>query len=141
MRALIDECLPRQLQAWLEQHVQATTVAGLGWKSTKNGKLLRAANDAGFDVLLTADQNMFFQQNLDGIRIAVLVVPTNRKRLVQKCVAAVVQSLSEIQPGQKVVMDLGRNADAWQSMRLHAIEDGDHYTTHRFKPGSLPDSE
>jgi len=34
----------------------------------------------------------------------------------------------------KVVMDLGQDADAWQAMRLHVIEDGDHYTTHRFKP-------
>lgn len=63
-----------------------------------------------------------------------LVVPANRKRLVQKCVPAIAQSLSEIQPGQKVVMDLGRVDDAWQSMRLHAIDDGEHYITHRFKP-------
>lgn len=134
MRVLIDECLPRQLQGWFKQDVQATTVPGLDWGSIKNGNLLRAANDAGFDVLLTADKNMFFQQNLDGMRIAVLVVPANRKRLVHKCVAAIAQSLSEIQPGQKVVMDLGKDADAWQSMRLHAVEDGEHYTTHRFKP-------
>jgi len=133
MRVLIDECLPRQLQSWLEPHAQASTVLGVGWQSVKNGKLLRTANDAGFDVLLTADKNMFFQQNLQGMRIAVLVVPANRKRLVLNCVPALAQSLSEIQPGQKVVMDLGNDSDSWQSMRLHAVEGGEHHMTHRFK--------
>ena len=135
MQVLIDECLPRQLKEWISGFVTASTVQDNGWANLKNGVLLRAANDAGFDVLLTGE-NINYQQNLNGMRISVLVLPTNRKRLIQKCVSAIEQSLSKIQAQQKVVMDMGPETSAWASMRLHAVEDGNHFTTHHFKtPG------
>lgn len=136
MRILIDECLPKQLRYWLEQFdgYEISTVQEMGWANVKNGKLLRAANEAGFDVLLTADKNMHFQQNFDGLRISSVVVPTNRKRLVEKCVPALQQSLEQLQPGKKVVMILGDDASVWEYMQLDSIEDDTHYTTHKFKP-------
>ena len=90
MRILVDECLPRQLRHWLERlgAFEVSTVQDEGWANVKNGKLLRAANSAGFDVLLTADKNMHYQQNFDGLRISSVVVPPNRKRLVEKCIPA-----------------------------------------------------
>lgn len=136
MRILIDECLPRQLREWLERigtFFEVSTVQAQGWANVKNGKLLRAADEAGFDVLVTADKNMHYQQNFDGLKISSVVIPTNRKRLVEKCVPALCQSFEKLEPGQKVVMDLGQNEHAWESMRLHAIEPDTHHTTHKFK--------
>lgn len=133
MRVLIDECLPRQLKGWLAGVYDAVTVQEMGWANVKNGKLLRAANDAGFDVFVTADKNMYYQQNFDGLNLSAVVVPSNRKLLVQKSVSALLQSLCHVQPGQKVVMDLGSDTDAWESMQLHAIELEVQHTTHVFK--------
>jgi len=61
MRVLIDECLPKQLKAWLAGKHEAMTVQDMGWANLKNGKLLRIANEAAFDVFVTADKNMFYQ--------------------------------------------------------------------------------
>jgi hypothetical protein len=98
---------------------------------------LRAANEAGFDVFITADKNMYYQQNFSGLRISAVVVPSNRKLLVQKSIPALLQSLGHIQTGQKVVMDLGPDTDAWESLRLHAIELEARHTAHVFKsPGT-----
>jgi len=133
MRILIDECLPKQLKGWLAGKHDAVTVQELGWANIKNGKLLRSANEAGFEVFVTADKNMYYQQNFAGLQISAVVIPSNRKLLVQKSVLALLQSLEHIQPGQKVVMDLGLDADAWQSLRLHAIEQQKQHTTHIFK--------
>ncbi len=134
MRVLIDECLPRQLKGLLAGDHDAVTVQEMGWANVKNGKLLRAANDAGFDVFVTADKNMYYQQNFDGLNVSAVVVPSNRKLLVQKAVPALLQSLDNVQPGQKVVMDLGFDTHAWESMQLHAIELEAQHTTHVFKP-------
>lgn len=133
MRILIDECLPRQLKGWLAGKCDAVTVQEMGWTNVKNGKLLRLANEAEFDVFVTADKNMYYQQNFAGLQISAVVIPSNRKLLVQKSISAFLQSLEHIQPGQKVVMDLGLDADAWQSLRLHAIEQQEQHTTHIFK--------
>jgi predicted nuclease of predicted toxin-antitoxin system len=83
MRIPIDECLPQQLKGWLAGIHDAVTVHEMGWASVENGKLLRAANEAGFDVFVTADKNMYCQQNFDGLRISEVVIQSNRKLLVQ----------------------------------------------------------
>lgn len=80
---------------------------------------------------------MHYQQNFDGLRISSVVVPTNRKKLVEKCIPALQQSLEQVQPGQKVVMDLGADASVWHLMKIHAIERETHHTTHKFKAPDL----
>ncbi len=139
MRILVDECLPRQLRHWLERSgvFDVSTVQDEGWANIKNGKLLRAANDAGFDVLLTADKNMHYQQNFDGLHLSSIVVPTNRKKLVEKCIPAILQSLEQVHPGQKVVMDFGADASVWHLMKIHSIERKSHHTMHKFKNQTL----
>lgn len=134
MRILVDECLPRQLKAWIGSSHQAETVQECGWTNVKNGTLLRLADEAGFDVLVTADKNMYFQQNFEGRRVSAVVIPTNRKLLVQKCVPAFLQSLDHLRPGEKVVMDLGDDANAWETAKIHAITADEHHTTHIFRP-------
>ena len=79
MRILLDECLPQQLRRELEGH-EVTTVRSLGWASLKNGELLRRAGPA-FDVFLTVDANLEFQQNLQTLEIAVVVLHTVRNSM------------------------------------------------------------
>jgi hypothetical protein len=72
MRILLDESLPRRLRGELKGHSVAT-VEETGWSSLSNGALLKLA--AGrFDVFLTADQNLQFQQNLAALPISVIVL-------------------------------------------------------------------
>jgi hypothetical protein len=78
--------------------------------------LLSAANRA-FDVLVTADRNMHHQQNFAGLAISVLVFPTNRVRLVKAGVAALVQSLQRVRPGERAIMDMSGVAD-WSTAVL-----------------------
>lgn len=72
MRVLLDECLPRRLKRELVGH-DARTAPEMGWASKKNGELLALAA-ADFDVFLTSDRNLSYQQNLDAFDIAVIVL-------------------------------------------------------------------
>ena len=78
MRVLLDEQLPRQLAREVSGH-EVSTVQQCGWAGLKNGELLRCAADAGFEVFVTADRNLEFQQNLSRARLGVilLVAPSN----------------------------------------------------------------
>ena len=67
MRILLDEQLPRQLAPFLVGH-DVRTVQQESWAGLKNGALLTAAEDAGFEILLTGDQHLQFQQNLSKRR-------------------------------------------------------------------------
>lgn len=79
MRILLDESIPRRLGALLVGH-EATTVPKSGWAGIKNGKLLALAAPK-FDVFLTADRNVEFQQNLSALPIAILIVLAKSNRM------------------------------------------------------------
>ena len=79
MRVLLDESLPRPLGRLLVGHT-VRTVTQAGWTSFKNGELLRLAAN-GFDVLITADQNIEFQQNLETLPLAVVILVADSNRL------------------------------------------------------------
>jgi predicted nuclease of predicted toxin-antitoxin system len=79
MRVLLDECLPRKLKQDLAEH-DVRTAQEQGWAGLKNGALLQAA--AGqFDVLLTVDGNIAFQQNPRGLNIAIIAMVATSNRL------------------------------------------------------------
>jgi len=79
MRILLDESLPAELQAELPGH-EVRTVREMGWSGPKNGELLaRSANQ--FDVFLTADQNLQYQQNLLMLPVAVVVLAAKSNRI------------------------------------------------------------
>ena len=80
MRVLLDEQLPRQLALHLAGH-RARTVQQEGWAGVENGALLRRAEGAGFDIFLTGDQNLEYQQNLAGHRIGVVVLRARTNKL------------------------------------------------------------
>ncbi len=100
MRVLLDESLPRKLALELTGHV-AQTVQKHGWSGLKNGALLSKAS-AEFDVLLTGDQNLEFQQNTTALPIAVivLVAVNNRIETLRPLVPALLKALQSIRPGQ-----------------------------------------
>jgi predicted nuclease of predicted toxin-antitoxin system len=103
MRLLIDECIDERLRhRFPDHHCQTARYANLA--GLKNGRLLEAAEDAGFDVLITVDQNIPDQQNLTRRRIAVLILcgPTNRLRDLTLLVPAAIFALASIRPGDCV---------------------------------------
>jgi len=75
MRILLDECVPWPMHKILRGH-SCSTVQGQGWGGIKNGDLLQRA-EGEFDLFITSDQNIRYQQNLTGRRIAILELSTN----------------------------------------------------------------
>lgn len=73
MRILLDECLPARLRRELAGH-DAQTVQSLGWAGTKNGALLQQAAEAGFEVFLTADRNLEYQQPTATLPLAIVAL-------------------------------------------------------------------
>ena len=98
MRILLDESLPRPLGLVLIGH-DVSTVRDESWTSLTNGALLRQAA-ATFDVLLTADRNIEFQQNLATLPIAVviLVAESNRLESLEQLVPNVLEALKTLKP-------------------------------------------
>ncbi len=79
MNILLDECMPKRFARQLPQHT-VKTVAQMGWRSLKNGHLLTQAQTQ-FDVLITADQNVRHQQNMEKYDIAIIVLEVFRNSL------------------------------------------------------------
>src|SRR5229473_5209672 len=75
MRILLDECVPWPMHRLITNH-SCTSVQAQGWSGTRNGDLLQRA-EAEFDLFITSDQNIRYQQNLTGRRIAILELSTN----------------------------------------------------------------
>lgn len=103
MRVLLDEQLPRQLARELTGH-EVRTVRQQNWTGLKNGELLRRAADDHFDVLVTADQNLEFQQNLTGSRlgVVVLVALSNALEDLLPLVPTLLAAISTSRPGSIV---------------------------------------
>ena len=103
MRILIDECLNwRQGRALTGHH--AVSVQRLGWSGVKNGDLLALAEQNQFDVFLTADRNLAFQQNTTQFRIPVVVLeaPGIQLHHTLPLMPKVLALLSSLRPGQIV---------------------------------------
>ena len=79
MKILLDECLDQRFRAELPGH-EVSTVQEAGWAGTKNGDLLKLAQER-FDVFVTVDRNLSFQQNLPSFRIRVIVLSAKTNRL------------------------------------------------------------
>jgi hypothetical protein len=79
MRILLDECAPQPLKRELEDY-EIRTVVEMGWSGKKNGELLRLMNQEGFTILISTDQNLRYQQNLQqaGVAVVILVARSNR---------------------------------------------------------------
>ena len=105
MRILIDECMDERLRNSIPVHdCQTARYAGLA--GLKNGDLLRAAEAANFDVLLTVDQGIEHQQNLGGRTIAIILfrVKSNRLKNLLQLLPTCLARIESIQPGQIVTI-------------------------------------
>ena len=79
MRVLLDEQLPRHLAREIGGH--DVSMVQRGWAGLKNGELLRVAADAGFEVFVTADRNLQFQQNLSQSRLGIILLVASSNAL------------------------------------------------------------
>lgn len=100
MRILLDECLPKRLKRDLVGH-EARTVPEMGWAGTLNGALLTLAQTE-FDVFLTTDRNLSFQQDLGkyDIAVVVMVAKSNKHDVLKSLVPEVLAILEAAGPGQ-----------------------------------------
>ena len=104
MKLLLDECTPKRLRRDFSGHT-VDTVDEAGLKGLKNGELLQIASSK-FDVLITVDQNIPFQQHLPNLAIAIviLVARANRYSELRMLVPAVQETLRSIKPGDVVIV-------------------------------------
>jgi hypothetical protein len=100
MRVLLDECVPRALRKELLGH-DVKTVAEAGWAGVQNGELLQLA-EKEFDLLLTVDRNLEYQQNFAGRVLAVIVVhaASNDVAVLRPLMPAVLAAIPETKPGK-----------------------------------------
>ena len=105
MRVLFDQATPVPLRPFLQGHT-VRTAAQEGWSQLRNGDLLIAAEAAGFDVLLTTDQNMRYQQNLAGRKIAVVVIDKQQWPELRAHVELVVAAVNAALPGTYTEVDI-----------------------------------
>ena len=102
MRVLLDECLPRRLRGELQGH-DVTSVPEVGWSGKSNGELLQLA--AGrFDVFVTIDQGLQYQQNLrqGELSVVVLRAKDNRLQTLRPLVPRLLTALASARPGEVV---------------------------------------
>lgn len=99
MRVLLDECVPRRLRAELPGH-DVKTVAEAGWAGIENGALLQMAATQ-FDVLLTVDRRLEYQQNFSGLAISAVVIeaPSSDIAVLRPLMQAVREALPNVKPG------------------------------------------
>ncbi len=103
MRVLLDENMPRALKRLFEAGVDVLTVGERGWKGKENGELLRAAQ-VEFDALVTTDQGIPHQQNLDalGIDVIILMAASNRVEGLKRLMPAVNDAIRTPRKGRVV---------------------------------------
>src|SRR5205807_6043329 len=95
MKILLDECVPWPMHRLLPQH-SITSVQTQGWSGVRNSELLRRA-EAEFDLFITSDQNIRYQQNLAGKRIAIIELSTNDLRRILLAGELIQQTVEKIQ--------------------------------------------
>ena len=104
MKVLVDECLPCPLCDYLSGH-NFRTVQQQGWEGVKNGALLTLA-EGDFEVFLTADKNLQYQQNLARRKLAIVLLPTNHWPTLR-------QHIPEVQAALDAVSSTGFSVVAW----------------------------
>lgn len=105
MRILFDHGTPEPLIPFLQGHA-VSTAKQMGWDTLSNGQLLKAAEQAGFAVLLTTDKNMSSQQNMRDRAIAVVVLGNSQWRLVQRHVRKIAVAIDSAEPGTVTEIDV-----------------------------------
>src|SRR5713101_9838500 len=98
MRVRFDQATPVPIRQSLKGHT-VRTAREQGWSTLDNGELLRVAEEAGFEVLLTTDKDLAYQQNLKGRKIAVVVLGKGLWPLIRAALPQVVAAVEAANPG------------------------------------------
>ena len=100
MRIFLDECIDWRLSRELVGH-EVKTARQMGWTAVKNGELLALVAEE-FDVFVTVDRNLSFQQNVMNVKMAIVVLRARSNRLddLKPLVSALLESLADAQAGQ-----------------------------------------
>ncbi|PSF33091.1 hypothetical protein C7H19_20575 [Aphanothece hegewaldii CCALA 016] len=103
MRVLLDENLPRRLKRFFNEGVEVITVSERGWKGLKNGELLRVAQ-IEFEVFITTDKGIPYQQNLSLYSIAIIILEakSNRFEDLSPLLPKIEETLQSIKVGQLI---------------------------------------
>jgi len=104
VKILLDESVPKPLSQDLVGH-KCVTVQGCGWSGLTNGELLRRATPE-FDLFITCDQNIRYQQNLAKQDIAVLQLSTNDLRRIRAAISAIQSTVASIQRKEFVILEI-----------------------------------
>jgi hypothetical protein len=99
MKIILDESVPQKLRLLIEGDHTVVTTWFQGWSGLKNGALLNAAEDAGFELFITAEQEMSYQQNLKGRKMALVVLSTNNWASVKAHIVGIMAAISAAKPG------------------------------------------
>lgn len=104
MKVLLDECVTHYLKRDFAAH-EVLTVEEAGFKGLKNGQLLQAASGE-YDVLITVDQNLHYQQNLKIFAVAVIVLKAKRSTypMLKPLMPQVLEILEKINPGELIIV-------------------------------------
>jgi predicted nuclease of predicted toxin-antitoxin system len=106
MKVLLDEDLPHKLRLCLLNH-DASTVAYVGWNGLKNGELLSAAETAGFEVFVTGDKKLRYQQNLKERRIGIVLLSAQDWPTLKGKQAEISSAVDAALPGSFQVVECG----------------------------------
>jgi signal recognition particle subunit SEC65 len=105
MLILFDHGTPRGIARVLQGNTVKEARAQ-GWDTLSNGELLKAAEEAGFDVLLTTDTNLPRQQNLEGRKLAIVILSKNRWSLVRPVMQQIAEAVNAARPGSCTVVEI-----------------------------------
>jgi hypothetical protein len=105
MRVIFDQGTPVPIRAHLVGHSVRTT-AQQGWDTLNNGDLLTVAEEAGFDVLLTTDKNLRYQQNLAERKIAIVVLGRQQWPQLRIHIQRVIEAVHAATPGSYVEVEI-----------------------------------
>jgi hypothetical protein len=103
VKVLLDACTPRPLRQFLPGHF-VRTAQEVGWGGLKNGDLLREA-EGQFEAFISTDQNLKYQQQVVGTRLAILVLPTNDWPTIRSRGAEIAAKVATLKPGDFVELD------------------------------------
>jgi hypothetical protein len=106
VKVFFDECVPRPLRRLLSEH-EIQTAQEMGWGRLKNGELLRKAEENAFQVFVTSDQNLRYQQNLEDRQIALLILSTNFWPAIRARVDVIKTALEGLKPSQYLELEIG----------------------------------
>ncbi|MBV8728232.1 MAG: hypothetical protein JO336_00340 [Acidobacteriia bacterium] len=105
MLILFDHGTPRSIARWLQGHTVVEAIAR-GWDRLSNGASLNAAEEAGFDVLLSTDKNIRYQQNLRGRRIAIVILGNSQRPAVHHYIERIVAAVNAATPGSYAEVEI-----------------------------------